>query len=193
MTQPVFAPMKRLTWVALIALGILFGSQVIPGQATPQAALMTPTVVQTVFDVNCISLPVVTTTYEKLTDLGTFSIQSGDSMVEATFNGRIFVDSFANSTGAVFELRVDDLPSGVGRARANLRTAEAGGGGRPVSITGFFTGLPAGEHTASMWVRTFYGSANIAMVDPGCWSTDVLIVKEYTPFGFTYLPSLMSD
>lgn len=193
MHQPLFAPVKRLTWVALIALGFFFGNRVIPGQATPQAAMLTPTVVQSVFDVNCISLPAVTPTYLKLTDLATFNVQSGDSMVEATFNGRIFVESFANSTGAVFELRVDDLPSGEGRARAIVKTAEAGNDGLPVSFTGLFTGLPAGEHTASMWVRTFYGSASSAMVDPGCWSADVLIVKEYTPFGFAYLPSVLSD
>jgi hypothetical protein len=113
---------------------------------------------------------------------------------ELTFNGRIFVGSFTSGTGAVFELRVDDVPSTIGRARANLRTAQAGGGGVPVSITGIFSGLAAGPHTASMWVRTSAGgAANQALVDPGCWSTDVLIVKEHLPYGASFLPAIRSS
>jgi hypothetical protein len=121
-------------------------------------------------------------------------VQSPESTVELTFNGRIYVSSFASGTGAIFELRVDDEPSTVGRARATLRAAESGGGGVQASITGLFNGLPAGEHTASMWVRTSVsGAGSQAMVDPGCWSSDVLIVKEHTPFGSTNLPMLRAS
>jgi hypothetical protein len=193
MSQQLPQWMGRLAGVTIIALLIAFGGQVPMGQATPKATTMQPMVITRVFDVNCISLASVTPSYAKLADLANFTVASADSTVELTFNGRIFVGSFASGTGAVFELRVNDAPSTVGRARANLRAAEAGAGGRPTSFTGVFTGLPAGEHTASIWVRTSPGgSASQAMVDPGCWSTDVLIVKEYTPFGFTYLPSTMA-
>jgi hypothetical protein len=191
MSQQLLKQLDRLSRVALIVLVIVLGGHVRVGQATPQAATVGPMLVTQVFDVSCISLPAVTPNYAKLADLATFTVQSPDSTVEMTFNGRIFVGSFASGTGAVFELRVDDTASTVGRARANLRAAEAGGGGVQASINAFFTGLAAGEHTASVWVRTSAGgAANQAMVDPGCWSTDVLIVKEYTPFGFTYLPSV---
>lgn len=191
MLQQRLKQVERLAWVGLIVLALVLGGRAGVGQARPQAA-MQPMVITQVFDVNCTSLVTVTPTYAKVADLGTFTVQSPDSTVEATFNGRIFVGSFTAGTGAVFELRVDNAPSTVGRARANLRAAQAGAGGVQTSITGLFSGLSAGSHTASMWVRTSAGGAGSqAMVDPGCWSTDVLIVKEYTPFGFTYLPAVL--
>ncbi|HMQ32469.1 MAG TPA: hypothetical protein PKD53_17185 [Chloroflexaceae bacterium] len=191
MAQRQLMHVGRLAGVALVALLIVFGGRVGVGQAGPQAASVRPMLVAEVFDVNCTSLAAITPTYARLANLATFTVQSPDSTVELTFNGRIFVGSFASGTGAVFELRVDDAASTVGRARANLRAAQAGGGGVQTSITGLFTGLPAGEHTASMWVRTSAGGAGTqAMVDPGCWSTDVLIVKEHTPLGFTHLPAV---
>jgi hypothetical protein len=194
MAQQELKHVGRLAGVALIALLIVFGGRVGVGQARPEAASVRPTVIADVFDVNCTSLATITPTYAKLVDLAAFTVHSPDSTVELTFNGRIFVSSFSSGTGAVFELRVDDQVSSVGRARANLRTAQAGGSGVQTSITGIFTGLPAGEHTASMWVRTSTGGAgSTAMVDPGCWSTDVLIVKEHTPFGFTHLPMVVTQ
>lgn len=192
MSEQIVKPVDRLIRIALIALVIVLAGQVRRGQARPQSA-MQPMVLSQVFDVSCISTPAISPTYVKLADLATFSVQSPDSSVEVTYNGRIFVGSFSSGTGAVFELRVDDTPSTAGRARANLRAAEAGGGGIQASITGFFSGMAAGDHTASMWVRTSTGGAGTqAMVDPGCWSTDVLIVEEHLPFGFTYLPTLVS-
>jgi hypothetical protein len=153
---------------------------------------MAPMLLTQVFDVNCVSLPSITPAYARLADLAVFTVQSPDSLVELTFDGRIFVSSFSSGSGAFFELRVNDVASTNGRARANLRVAEAGAGGQQVSITGFFPGLPARDHTASIWVRTSSGGAGTqAMVDPGCWSTDVLIIKEYTPFGFTFMPTIM--
>jgi hypothetical protein len=183
--------LSPVAWAALILLLLLFVSQIRIGQASPQTAALRPTVSTQIFDVNCTSLASITPTYAKLADLATFTVQSPDSAVELTFNGRIYVGSFASGTGAVFELRVDNTPSSVGRARSNLRAAEAGGGGIQTSITGVFNGLEAGEHTASIWVRTSPGgAANQAVIDPGCWSTDVLIVNEYTPFGLTHMPIL---
>jgi hypothetical protein len=189
MVQQRMRQISPVAWAALIVVLVLIGSRVQVGQASPETAALRPTLSTQVLDVNCISLASVTPTYAKLTDLGTFNVQSADSALELTFNGRIYIGSFTSGTGAVFELRVDDAPSTVGRARANLRAAEAGGGGLQTSITGIFSGLSSGEHTASLWVRTSVaGSASQALVDPGCWSTDVLIVKEYTPFGQTFMP-----
>ena len=158
-------------------------------QAAPQAAGAQMLGV-TVFDVECGNGVNLTSTYVKLRDLGTFMVNSPDSLVELTFNGRIFVESFSSSTGAVFELRIDDTPSTIGRARANLRAAQVGGGGEQVSITGMFRGLSVGSHSASMWARTIFGTATGARLDPGCWSTDVLIVKEHLPFGVSFLPMI---
>jgi hypothetical protein len=179
---------SRLLQIGLVVLVLILALQVRQGMAVPQAAVK-PLVAVQVFDVNCKSLASINPTYAKLTDLGDFTVHASESMLELTFNGRIYVSSFASGSGAVFELRVDDLPSSHGRARSNLRAAEAGAGGRPVSMAGFFSGLEPGQHTASIWVRTSTGgSGTQAMVDPGCWNTDVLIVREHTPLGFTYLP-----
>jgi hypothetical protein len=194
MFQKRFKQANHLPWMALITLVIVLSSHALIVQAKPQSPAMMPMVIPQVFNVSCVSVPAISPTYSKLADLATFTVESSASAVEVTFNGRIFVSSFSAGTGAVFELRVDDAESPVGRARANLRTAEAGAGGVQTSITGFFTGLAAGTHTASMWVRTSTGGAgNQAMVDPGCWSSDVLIVKEHIPFGTTYMPSVTNQ
>lgn len=155
-------------------------------QAAPQAAGAQMLGV-TVFNVNCTNIPKVSETYAKLTNLGTFTVHSPESMVELTYNGRISIESMTSS-GVIFELRVDDNASTIGRARAIVKELEIGGDGVQVSFTGFFNGLSAGIHTASIWVRSPYGTATYARVDTGCWSTDVLIVKEHLPFGFAYLP-----
>lgn len=158
-------------------------------QAAPQAS-GAPMVGVTVFNVSCNSRPLVWTTYSIISNLGIFTVNSAESLMELTYNGRISVNGFTDSTGAIFELRVDDVTSTVGRARAKVLDVEAGSGGVQVSITGMFKGLTAGNHTASMWVGTTYGTASTAMVNPDCWSTDVLIVKEHLPFGFSYLPMI---
>jgi len=188
-----FKQANGLLVVVLLALVLVLGDRVTTGRAAPNA-VMQPVLVPQVFNVNCTSLAAITPTYAKLLDMATFAVQSPDSIVEVTVNGRIFVGSFSAGTGALFELRVDDQPSTTGRARANMRTAEAGGGGVQASITGFFSGLEPGNHTASMWVRSSNsGAGNQAMVDPGCWSSDVLIVKEHLPMGFTYLPAVIGE
>jgi hypothetical protein len=166
--------------------------QFIP-QSARAAGALNPTIRHTVLPVNCISVPVFTNTFTKLSNFGNFDVVHEDSVVEATFNGRISADSLASSNGAVFELRVDDQPSPVGRARATIRLNELpGSSGVQVSITGVFPDLAAGEHTVSLWVRAggVAGSGTGARVDPGCWSSDHIVVREYAPFGLTFLPSI---
>jgi hypothetical protein len=117
--------------------------------------------------------------YVKLADLGTFSKLHGSTPIEVVYQGRIAVVGTIGGTGVHFELRIDNVASTVGRARANIKKAEAGSDGIPVSITGYFTGLSQGNHTVSMWVSDTYGTSTDVMLDPGCWSTDVAIVKEF--------------
>jgi hypothetical protein len=131
----------------------------------------------TVLNVNCELLSSFSTSYAKILDVGSFTKINPSSTIEITFNGRICVISVTGE-GAEFELRVDDAATTNGRARANIRSAEAGFDGVPVSITGIFTGLSSGSHTVSIWVRTSTGTGSDAAVDPGCWSTDHIIIKE---------------
>lgn len=134
----------------------------------------------TILNVSCESVSSIGTSYKKITDIGTFSKSSSSSIVEAVFNGRIAVTgSFVGSTGATFELRIDNSASKAGRARAVVKADEGGNSGVPVTMTGIFSGLSLGNHTFSIWVKTLYGSVSEAMVDPGCWSTDVVVLKEY--------------
>jgi hypothetical protein len=163
--------------------------------AAPASAL-SPTVHHTVLDVDCVSVPAFTSTYIKISDIGTFSVASADSVVEATFYGRIDVDSFgATATGAAFELRVDDEPSPVGRARATVRANELSSspGGIQASMSGVFPNLAPGDHAVSLWVRAGGGAGSSGTggrVDPGCWSSDHIVVREYIAFGTTFLPSI---
>jgi len=134
----------------------------------------------TVLDVDCTSTPSFALGYKKILDVGTFTKLDDDSLLDITFNGRIYVESFAGgSTGARFELRVDDNPSTNGRARTTLKASEAGGSGILASIKGIFTGLDAGSHTVSIWVNTLYGTGTKAMVDHGCWGSDHIVVMEF--------------
>ena len=81
-------------------------------------ALAQPLLNVQVLDVNCpFSGVSFSNNFTKVLDIGTFAASGApDSIVEITFNGRLFVGSFdASSTGAVFELRVDDMATAAGR------------------------------------------------------------------------------
>lgn len=135
----------------------------------------------TSLDVNCASLASGDSTYRKVVDVGTFDKANDDSTMLLTFNGRVGADTIPMGTGAIFELRVDDTVASTGRARVNMRTAEAGVGGIQASMKGIFDGLPAGTHTVSIWARASLasGTATGLRVDPGCWGTDHVVVEEY--------------
>lgn len=134
----------------------------------------------TVLDVDCGTGVDYTTSFKKVADIGTFSKQLAGSTIEVTFNGRTYVDTMVpGATGAIFELRIDNNPTTNGRAGSTLRNAEAGNrAGVPTTISGIFTGLTAGTHTVSMWIRGMYGGGTDAALDPGCWGTDHAVVKE---------------
>jgi hypothetical protein len=131
----------------------------------------------TQINVSCSSVASFSSTYVKIADLGTFTKAEANSTMHVTYEGRVTANTITG-TGAHFELRVDDAAPSTGRARANLRASEAGGSGIPVSITGIFTGLSTGSHTVSMWVKGST-SGTTAMVDPGCWTDDHVIAKEF--------------
>lgn len=132
----------------------------------------------TVFEPNCVTLASVPSgAWTRIASLGTLSKIDATSRLEITFNGRINAQSFTG-TGAQFELRLDDIATTNGRARASMKTSEAGGTGVSVSITGIFTGYGAGNHTISMWIYSYYGTATYAGTDPGCYYSDHIIVRE---------------
>lgn len=133
----------------------------------------------TVLNVDCTTDVDFDASYTKIANVGSFTKLDSQSLIELTFNGRIKVSSITG-TGAVFEIRIDDNATTNGRARANIKSNETGTWGIPSSITGIFTGLSAGSHTVSFWVRaSLSGSGTSARIDPGCWSSDHIVIKEF--------------
>ena len=178
--------------VALAALLAVAGFAAGRLSAAPTAR---PTVVTHVLEPSCASIDNVPNTFTKIGDLGTFEVQSAESLVETTFHGRVYA-SATNGTGVRYELRVDDAASGSGRIRAVLKAAEVGGAtGRAVSMGGFWEGLAAGPHTVSLWAHTGGSGtdSDSVMFDPGCWSSDHVVIKEYLPFGTVALPAILRE
>ncbi len=148
------------------------GSSVIWGYA-PGSIINTTTL-----DANCSTVASFTTTYVKIANIGTFNKIDATSKLEITFYGRIYAGS-VTGYAAKFELRVDNQATTNGRARADIRASEVGGtDGIWVSISGVFTGFEAGNHTVSMWVATSSGTGTNGMLDPGCFSTNHVVVRE---------------
>ncbi len=189
--------------IALLVIGAFAGALLSNANgganaAVTQAAAAGQTAAfATVLDVNCTYLASFSSDYAKILDVGTFTTQSADSIVDVTFNGRISVESFQPSVfGARFELRVDNLPTTNGRARAGFRSTETGSSydGIPVSAKGIFTGLGAGTHTVSIWVAgTQFGGGTNAAVNPNCWDGDSVIVMEFRPFWAAFLPATLRN
>ncbi len=153
-----------------------------------------PTVRATVLQLSCTSIDNVSGTYAKIADVGQFDVQAAESLVELQFNGRLYAGS-TDGTGLQFELRVDDAATSLGRIRAVLKVSEIGSGvGRNATMSGFYEGLAAGTHTVSVWARTANGNdSDGVMYDPGCWSSDVVTIKEYLPFGVVSLPAILRN
>jgi len=178
---------KTLCILAILAtmLGTSYAS------ASPEAAPLVgqPMVAVQVRPVHPSSVPATfSTTFKRIGNLATFDVLSSSSIVELNFNGRIFVTNFnIGSDGAYFELRVDDLPSPHDYARDFVGVAEVATDIHS-SITGIFTSLSPGTHTASMWVQGLSEGGTFPIVNPNDLDSDHLVIKEYTPFGYTYLP-----
>ena len=132
----------------------------------------------TVINVTCNTLTSVSSSYMKIADIGTFTKLNSSTLVEVMYNGRLAIDDVTSGNGATFELRIDDLASSVGRIRTVVRTEEEGIKGTSASLVGAFSGLSTGTHTVSIWVKVFMGAGNYARINPNCWDTDVVIIKE---------------
>ena len=128
----------------------------------------------------------VSTTYTKIWDIGSFTVQDSASLVEVTHQGRLYITNVVGANGVYFELRVDDQPPIPDSGLMMVRSAEATTY-VPNTASGYWEGLSPGEHTVSLWVRTPGGSASPTM-NPGGWASNDVIVKEYLPFGTTALP-----
>ena len=157
------------------------------------------------FAVSSASLPVFTTSAAKIADIATFSVSGDASVVELTYNGRFSAGGFSGgSTGAIFELRIDDQPAPSLWAAAEILAVDALNHGRSVEISGYRHGLAPGDHTASIWVRGAWGGGTDAQINPAGWHDQFLVTEHAStsatllqvPWGgghnFTETPSKMA-
>jgi hypothetical protein len=133
----------------------------------------------TILNVDCRILASVSSTWTNIYNIGSFTKLNSTSPIELTYNGRIAVTGSIGGLSVSFELRIDGVASTAGYARASIKKSEVGDNGIQVSITGIFNGLSMGTHTVSIWGYDKYGTSTDIMVDPGCFSTDVVIIKEF--------------
>lgn len=182
----------------VVALAALLAAAGFAAGRLSAAPTARPSIVTTVLEPSCTSIT-ATPTYSKIGDLGTFEVQSAESLVEITFHGRLYAFS-TDGGGVKFELRIDDAASTIGRIRGLVKENEMGNVpgkfavGTPVSMGGFWEGLSVGTHTVSMWAQVTNGTtAANAMYDPGCWSSDHVMIKEYLPFGTVALPAVLRE
>lgn len=123
------------------------------------------------------SLASLSDTDAKIADVSSFMKSSATSVIEVEYDGRLSVGSMASGSGATFQIRIDNTPPILGSAVATVLPTEVGGFGISSHISGIFTGLSAGPHTVSIWVRQYYGTASNAYVNPGGWRAQ-WIIKE---------------
>jgi hypothetical protein len=130
--------------------------------------------------VGCRSLAGVTTTWQKIANMGTATKIYSDTWFDLTLQTTLYVDVFLTGcTGVEFELRVDDAKTTIGNATALVEKQETF---VPISINGVFKGLAVGSHTVSLWARSSNGNATGAEYDWGCYNSagiNNVLIKEY--------------
>ncbi len=129
----------------------------------------------------CQFLNAVTSTMTKIDDMGTFTKQDDNTLVELAVQTVLNVASFGTAAGVVFELRVDNTATTIGVSSVLLRDP---GTMTPVTLVGIFENLPAGVHTVSLWAKGAggTGTATNASWDSGCFNSagvNNVLVKEY--------------
>lgn len=130
--------------------------------------------------VGCKKLVTVTTTWQKIADMGTATKIALDTWLELTLQTTLYVENFSTGcTGVEFELRVDDAKTTIGNATALVKDPTKF---VPISINGVFKNLAVGSHTVSLWARGSNGNATDAYYDPGCYNSagiNNVLIKEY--------------
>jgi hypothetical protein len=130
----------------------------------------------TALPVNCQcqnSLP--ETTWTQVANVGSFFKRTPSSLIELDYSGILWASSFTGS-GVSFEFRIDGVPTTKGRMRNLTRTP---GEYSSAASMGIFPGLAAGNHQVTVWALSWWSTAGKTCVDPGCFQTDQILVKEY--------------
>ncbi len=172
--------LKRLPLaVSLLCAALLGGFTANTLMPKTVFAAFGPQVRVTTMQVPNVSVNNVSTTFVKIWDIGSFTVQDSASLVEVTHQGRLYISNIVGATGVIFELRVDDQPPIADSGQMMVRSAEAATY-VPNTASGYWEGLSPGEHTVSMWVRTSTGTAS-ALMNPGGWASNDVIVNTALP------------
>jgi len=182
--------LSRRGFIVSSVLGGLFAPFLKPDRVEAVQGLLPPVIV-TALPVPNASLQNITTTVTKIGDIGHFSVQNPASLVEVTHQGRLYIATLTpGANWGKFELGVDGVPPKPNTGQAYIDTWMLTDS-VPLTFSGYWD-LPAGDHIVSLWVRTNAGTGTVALINPGARDTDAVIIKEYLPFGSTYLPSIMT-
>lgn len=139
------------------------------------------TKVSAIAPTGCQHLATITTSFQKITDLGTFVKSNSASMIELDYQTNFMVTFTAVGGGVIYQLRVDNAGPTVGQAGLLLRDDQSDVS-VPGSIHGIYGSLASGTHTVSIWVKKVNATASNAYIDPGCfnsYNTNTIIVKEF--------------
>lgn len=162
-------------------------------QAAPERAAFGPGVKLTLLTVPRASLTDVSPTAAKIADIGTITVENSASMIEVTYQGRVGVNVVPPGRFVIYELRIDGVngavaavnyPSGLAQYQHNDT------GDLQVTFSGYWYNLSPGVHTVSVWARTDIGSATGAFIGLNIPRANLVTVKEFLPFGTTYLPNV---
>lgn len=116
----------------------------------------------------CTVLPLANGTYQKIGDMGTFTVFEDGTFVEVEVATSFSVNSMGGA-GVAIQMRVDDNVTTIGQAAILLRQT---GISIPGIITGVFSGLTPGTHTVSLWARTNNNqTATDVYWDAGCFNS----------------------
>lgn len=193
-------PQRILSRRGFIASGILAGL-VAPFtkpervEATPEAALA-PQIKVTQFMVPYTDVGTVRATFQRARVLGNFLVENSASLIEVTYQGQLYVGSMVNGSAIYFQLRVDNIPPAENTGQGIISSTQVG---KPVNatFTAYWSNLSQGSHALSVWFGGWIGisgtgvTGSNVILNHGDDNRDYIFVKEYLPFGTTYLPTIM--
>ncbi len=161
-------------------------------QAAPLASF-SPQLSVTSLSIPNASQLVATSVWTKIGDVGHITLQSSGSMVEITHQGMLIMQGCTSGfTCGAFQIRVDNVGPIIKSGTALFETPETA-----VSVhqtfSGYWQNLAAGDHIVSIWAEGLSTNKPTAIINPGGMGNgNQVIVKEYLPFGFTYLPQIQN-
>jgi len=113
--------------------------------------------------------------YQKVVDLGVYAKADPTSALEVTWTGSVLGENGGETSGCVFQLRVDGAAAPAGGGEV------FGKGTVSVSASALFPGLPPGAHQVEVWARMTVSTSagnNCAVGPPAAGIGQTAVVAE---------------